>query len=109
MEKLARFAQPWRYHRSSAGNAPIIKYNNKIASDGAYSYEYETHNGIRAHQQSVGGNQVVGSNSYTSPEGIVISTSYVADESGYHPTGAHLPTPPPIPPAIRKLPFNIKN
>lgn len=44
---------------------------------------------------------------YTSPEGIPIETSYVADENGYQPQGAHLPTPPPIPEAIlRSLEYN---
>lgn len=37
---------------------------------------------------------------WTSPEGDKIALQYVADENGYQPTGAHLPTPPPIPEAI---------
>lgn len=28
--------------------------------------------------------------------------TYTADEHGFHPQGAHLPTPPPIPEAIQK-------
>lgn len=45
--------------------------------------------------------------SYTGPDGVVYSTRYVADENGYRPEGAHLPTPPPIPNAIqRSLAFN---
>lgn len=46
--------------------------------------------------------EVHGSYSYTSPEGQVITVNYVADENGFHPTGDHLPTPPPIPDAILK-------
>lgn len=30
------------------------------------------------------------------------SITYTADEYGFHPQGAHLPTPPPIPPEIQR-------
>ncbi|VEN55077.1 unnamed protein product, partial [Callosobruchus maculatus] len=44
-----------------------------------------------------------GSYSYTDKEGNQISLTYVADdEGGFQPQGAHLPTPPPIPPNIQK-------
>lgn len=46
--------------------------------------------------------EVHGSFSYTSPEGQVITLNYVADENGFHPSGDHLPTPPPIPVEILK-------
>lgn len=41
-----------------------------------------------------------GSFSYTGPDGQQYSIQYVADENGFRPVGAHLPTPPPIPEAI---------
>lgn len=34
---------------------------------------------------------------YHDEHGNPISLSYVADEHGFHPQGAHLPTPPPLP------------
>ncbi|KDR12717.1 Endocuticle structural glycoprotein SgAbd-2, partial [Zootermopsis nevadensis] len=43
-----------------------------------------------------------GSASYTSPEGQQIKLTYVADENGFQPQGAHLPTPPPIPEPIQR-------
>lgn len=43
-----------------------------------------------------------GSYSYTSPEGQVITVNYIADEKGFHPTGDHLPTPPPVSPEVQK-------
>lgn len=56
---------------------------------------YETDNGIAAQAQgeprNFGGNPPVvadvaqGSFSWTSPEGKVVSITYVADENGYHP------------------------
>lgn len=45
---------------------------------------------------------VQGQFQYTSPEGELIQLTYIADENGFQPQGNHLPTPPPIPPAIQK-------
>lgn len=72
-------------------------------------FSYETGNGISAEEQGFLKNagqpeqeaQVAqGQYQYTSPEGQVIQLSYIADEGGFQPQGAHLPTPPPIPEAI---------
>lgn len=43
-----------------------------------------------------------GSYSYTSPEGQIITVNYIADEKGFHATGEHLPTPPPVSPEVQK-------
>lgn len=70
---------------------------------------FETENGIK--QNEVGYAKagaegpvsvVQGENSYVAPDGSVISIGYTADEFGYHPTGAHLPTSPPIPAEIQE-------
>lgn len=45
---------------------------------------------------------VSGSFSYTGTDGVQYSITYTADENGFHPQGAHLPTPPPIPPEIQR-------
>ncbi|CAH1104631.1 unnamed protein product [Psylliodes chrysocephalus] len=71
---------------------------------------FETGNGISQEEHGFLKNigtpeeaQVVqGRSSYTSPEGIKIDLSYIADENGFQPVGEHLPTPPPIPEAILK-------
>lgn len=76
------------------------KQDLDISPDGAYRYVYETSNGIAAQEQGQGGYQANGAFSWYSPESKLIQISYVADENGYQPQGAELPTPPPIPDAI---------
>lgn len=74
------------------------------------SYSYQTENKIShneaGHLKNAGSQneaeEVHGSYSYTSPDGQVITVNYIADENGFQPSGAHLPTPPPIPDAILK-------
>lgn len=51
-----------------------------------------------------------GSYSYTGPDGVLYTITYIADENGFRAEGAHIPTPPPIPEAIQKsLAFNALN
>ncbi|KAK1120081.1 hypothetical protein K0M31_012805 [Melipona bicolor] len=77
--------------------------------DGTYTFSYDTENGIsvaesgRPQGTPQGQSKVVqGRYSYTAPDGTPITVEYTADENGFHPQGAHLPTPPPIPEAIRR-------
>ncbi|KAH8360489.1 hypothetical protein KR200_006881 [Drosophila serrata] len=77
----------------------IREDSNPADSEGNYNFAFETSNGIQA-QEAGNANGVSGSTNYVSPEGIPISLTYVADENGFQPQGAHLPTPPPIPEAI---------
>lgn len=76
-------------------------------------FSYETANSIKAQETGTlkktsdpENPEVVvaqGSYSYTDPEGNQIQLTYVADdEGGFQPQGAHLPTPPPIPPNIQR-------
>ncbi|RLU21716.1 hypothetical protein DMN91_006092 [Ooceraea biroi] len=84
---------------------PIVSYSSDNIGDGNYQFSYETGNGISVqeagHQQGKT-ESVSGSFSYTGPDGAQYSISYTADENGFHPQGAHLPTPPPIPPEIQR-------
>ncbi|CAH1369009.1 unnamed protein product [Tenebrio molitor] len=90
---------------------PIVKYDNEgVNADGSYQWSYETGNGIVAQEQGQLKNagsegeasEVQGSAQWTAPDGTPISISYVANEDGFQPQGDHLPTPPPIPPAIQR-------
>ncbi|XP_018334189.1 endocuticle structural glycoprotein SgAbd-2-like [Agrilus planipennis] len=94
--------------------AKTLRSESEVNIDG-YRYLYETDNGIFAEEEGHLQNQgtegealkAVGDFRYTGPDGVVYSVSYVADENGFQPAGAHLPTPPPIPEAIaRSLEFN---
>ncbi|RZC41156.1 pupal cuticle protein 20-like, partial [Asbolus verrucosus] len=89
---------------------PILSYENVNNGDGSYKFSYETGNGIKVKEEGELKNagsddeaqSAVGSFSYTAPDGQEIKIEYTADENGFVPKGAHLPTPPPIPEEILK-------
>ncbi|XP_075161959.1 pupal cuticle protein Edg-78E-like [Haematobia irritans] len=84
------------------GHAEILKLDSQIDGKGNYKYQYEISNGIKGEEEGVGGQQAKGSFSFTSPENEQFEITYVADANGFHPSGKHLPTPPPIPDYIAK-------
>ncbi|XP_044731287.1 endocuticle structural glycoprotein SgAbd-2-like [Chrysoperla carnea] len=89
---------------------PILRQEQEVNPDGSYKWAYETGNGIAAQEQGYLKNpgtdaeaQVAqGSYSYTGPDGVLYTVTYIADENGFRAEGAHLPTPPPTPPEILK-------
>lgn len=89
---------------------PIVSQVSEINPDGSYSYSYQTGNGINAEEKgslkNIGAEepalQVEGQFQYPSDDGSNIQLSYTANENGFQPQGAHLPTPPPIPEAIQR-------
>ncbi|KAG6464838.1 endocuticle structural glycoprotein ABD-4 [Manduca sexta] len=74
--------------------------------DGAYKWAIQTDENIfheqRGYINGDAGLLVEGQYQYTAPDGQVINVLYRADENGFHAEGAHIPTPPPIPPAIQR-------
>lgn len=119
---LPPFSRPYSGGSSFSGfggfgqpHIQILRFDNSNNGDGNYNYAYSTANGISAQEQGYLKNAgsaneaevAQGSYSYTAPDGQQISVTYTADENGFHPQGAHLPTPPPIPDAIlRSLQYN---
>ncbi|XP_028031832.1 endocuticle structural glycoprotein SgAbd-8-like [Bombyx mandarina] len=88
---------------------PIVRDDSQINGDGSYQYAFETGNGISADQKGelkkvgdVEALEVQGEFKYPGENGQDISLTYTADENGFHPSGSHLPTSPPIPEAIQR-------
>lgn len=77
---------------------------------GHYSFAYETEGGIlqresgsRKYAGTADETQLIqGSVQYNAPDGTPIALSWTADEFGTQVSGSHIPTPPPIPPAIQR-------
>ncbi|XP_053602368.1 endocuticle structural glycoprotein ABD-4-like [Plodia interpunctella] len=88
---------------------PILRQDSQVNGDGSYQYSYETGNGISADQKGdlkkvgdVEAIEVQGQFQYPSDNGQNIQLTYTADENGFQPQGAHLPTAPPVPEAIQR-------
>lgn len=88
---------------------PILRQDSQVNGDGSYQYSFEAGNGISADQKGdlkkvgdVQALEVQGQFQYPGEDGNNIQLSYVADENGYQPQGAHLPTAPPVPEAIQR-------
>ncbi|XP_056644604.1 endocuticle structural glycoprotein ABD-4-like isoform X1 [Diorhabda carinulata] len=98
----------------TASDAPIaiVKFDNEgVNADGSYKWSFESANGIKAEEQgsfkpgaSDGESiaEVSGQVEYKGDDGNPIHLTYVANENGFQPQGDHLPTSPPIPPAIQR-------
>ena len=54
-------------------------------------------------QESGASDGIRGSYSFITPEGEQVSVQYVADETGFHATGSHVPQAPPMPPHVQRL------
>lgn len=92
------------YVAGNEATAPVVRAVSEISPDNSqYNYEYETGNGIVAKEAGLAAKSVEGSYSYTAPDGTPVQVSYVADENGFQPTGAHLPVAPETPAHVLRL------
>ncbi|XP_034106711.1 larval cuticle protein 2-like isoform X1 [Drosophila albomicans] len=80
-------------------HAETVNRADDVRADG-FSAVLETSNHISESRNGDVHGNIHGDYGWISPEGEHIQLTYVADENGYQPSGAHLPTPPPIPAAI---------
>ncbi|XP_037954028.1 larval cuticle protein 2-like [Teleopsis dalmanni] len=90
-------------HASSSddAHAEVRTLSSDVRQDG-FDYALETSNSIVAKAAGDDHGNVHGEFGWVDPNGEHVQISYVADENGYQPTGAWIPTPPPIPEAILK-------
>ncbi|XP_053603468.2 flexible cuticle protein 12-like [Plodia interpunctella] len=88
--------------RGPDADAQVLRYDvDNIGVDG-FRYAFETSNGISQQEEGQLKNAgseneaiaVRGQYSYTGPDGVVYTVTYVADENGFQPQGAHLPVGP---------------
>lgn len=85
---------------------PILKQIIDVGYDGNYHNAFQTGNGIILNEHGLLKNrgikdeeaaEVLGSVSYTAPDGTPVHLRYIANEKGYIAQGTHVPVAPPIP------------
>lgn len=74
-------------------------YSSFESADGTVA---EQHGDVKVVDKDQVAQVVQGKYQYTGDDGQTYSVSYVADEFGYRPEGAHLPVAPPVPIAIQR-------
>ncbi|XP_017786790.1 PREDICTED: flexible cuticle protein 12-like [Nicrophorus vespilloides] len=82
-------------------DAHIVKFDSDNIGVEGYKYGYETSNGIAASEEGQVINAgtdneaiaVRGEFKYVGPDGVTYTVTYVADENGFQPQGAHIPQP----------------
>ncbi|KAF9802679.1 hypothetical protein SFRURICE_011690 [Spodoptera frugiperda] len=87
---------------SPDASATILRYDSDNIGVEGFNYAVETSNGIQAQEQGQLKNagteneaiEVRGQFSYPGPDGVVYTVTYIANENGFQPQGAHLPVAP---------------
>ncbi|CAH0758072.1 unnamed protein product [Diatraea saccharalis] len=114
------YVPPQNYYPSSTWTPPanipstttptsVIKNELSYGDNGSYKYEYQIADGTHVGEEGYytdpkGADESLvkkGWYSYPGEDGKIYTVTYWADHTGFHATGDHLPTPPPVPPAIQ--------
>ncbi|XP_055912846.1 larval cuticle protein 65Ag1-like [Eupeodes corollae] len=85
-----------------SAHAETLRYDNDNIGVEGFKYAVETSDGKSASEQGVLKNvgseneaiSVQGQFSYIGPDGVTYQVTYLADENGFQPQGAHLPVAP---------------
>ncbi|KAL0832450.1 hypothetical protein ABMA28_000682 [Loxostege sticticalis] len=83
-------------------DAVVTRYESDNIGVEGFRYAYETSDGKSAQEEgqlkNVGTEneaiEVRGQFAYTGPDGVVYTVTYIANENGFQPQGAHLPQAP---------------
>ncbi|XP_026273555.1 endocuticle structural glycoprotein SgAbd-3-like [Frankliniella occidentalis] len=109
-------ARPQQQQQLQQRPIAILSQDAVVNSDGSFHSRFETEDGVRRQEvgqlRQLGGKDVAevvqGQVQYSDREGNQYDLRFTADENGYHPEGAHLPQPPPIPAEIqRSIEYNL--
>ncbi|XP_055912844.1 cuticle protein CP14.6-like [Eupeodes corollae] len=87
---------------TDSSHAETLRYDNDNIGVEGYKYAVETSDGKAASEQGIVKNvgaeneaiAVQGQYSYVGPDGVTYTVTYIADENGFQPQGAHLPVAP---------------
>ncbi|XP_055912848.1 flexible cuticle protein 12-like [Eupeodes corollae] len=87
---------------TDSAHAEVLRYENDNIGVEGYKYAVETSDGKSASEEGVLNNSgkegasiaVRGQFSYVAPDGNTYTVTYIADENGFQPQGAHLPVGP---------------
>ncbi|XP_068903786.1 flexible cuticle protein 12-like [Tenebrio molitor] len=85
--------------QSRDGDAVVVSAENDNIGVGGYKFSYQTSNGLSSDEQGEVRNEgredesiaVRGQFSYVGPDGVTYTVTYIADENGFQPQGAHIP------------------
>merc|ERR1711872_82984 len=102
------FRQPQQPQEQRGGRqtgqigAALGVLSNPPSPKGDYNFNFSNDDGS-SRQESGAPDGIRGSYSFITPEGENVNVSYVADETGFHATGSHVPQAPPMPPHVQRL------